>query len=92
MHMTIFSTPTSLPLQFTPNEACILRALGYECQHFDDEWQDDGDAETGPHLVGHPEMDVYTLRLTESSEHEVVVMSDEIVSISTVPVFPDLPF
>jgi hypothetical protein len=48
-----------------------LLTLGATHEHVAEDWEDDGDAESGPHLTGHPAFDLYTL-----DDVEYVVTAD----------------
>lgn len=37
-----------------------LLSIGYKHERIEENWYDDGDAESGPHLAGHPSYDEYT--------------------------------
>ena len=53
------STPntTKTPVRFDENMRLGLLACGYVVTHHEAHWEDDGDAENGPHLSGCPAYD-----------------------------------
>jgi hypothetical protein len=68
-------------------DAAMLLAAGYEHQHVPEDFYDDGDAENGPHLGGHPDHDVYELAL-DGKAHVVVVVDGEVVQAEWTPLPP----
>ena len=80
-------------MEFSPqNDGRILAALGYTHQLVPAHWEDIGDAENGPKLDGHPDMDVWSLRLSPTQEHVITVVDEEIVEDMIYPVWDDIPF
>ena len=67
------------------HDAALLIAAGYVHEAIAADWFDDGDAENGPHLSGHPDLDVYTLVIDATHAHEVVVCDGAIVQAEFVP-------
>ena len=76
------------PIPFGEIEASLLIACGYECYHIDEDAGDDGDAENGPRPWYFPAAEVWTLRLSDSTEHQIVVVDDEVVSMEIAPAMP----
>lgn len=79
----------TLPLKFDPlHDAGLLAALGYVHEFIPADWWDDGGPESGPHLSGHPDLDVYTLSYGTGTEHVIVVVAGEIVEAENAPAAP----
>jgi hypothetical protein len=56
---------------FNPEIHANLLPLGFTFHHFDEDWWDDGDAESGPSLAGGPAFQEY---LRESDMTKVVIV------------------
>lgn len=77
-----------MTLRFDKHAAAILNAAGYECTHNEEWWEDDGDAENGPHLNGCLAYDEWT-----NGKHYFIVVCGEVVEEGpTCPGFDDMPF
>jgi hypothetical protein len=59
-----------------------LLDLGFEYQHVPEDWHDEGDAESGPHLVGGPAYDFYS---HVASDTEIAVESNGDVHVMEHP-------
>jgi hypothetical protein len=81
---------TFVPFRFSPvNDANLLRAAGYEHEFYEDSWEDVGGPESGPKLVGNPDMDVFS-RLSDdgTSYHCIVVVDGWVVEVEDSPAGP----
>lgn len=82
------------PIPFSAGGATILAALGYQCEHVPETWEDVGGPESGPLVVGHGAGDVWT-----KGDHVIVVEDGMILLAERQPPgpwgaeeFDDIPF
>lgn len=67
---------------------CSWPRPGTSTNSFPADWKDVGNCENGPKLGGHPDLHVYTLRLTPYSEHAIVVVDGMVVQAEVCPTAP----
>lgn len=61
------------------NHIELLTLLGYSLtNHVEESWEDDGDAENGPHLTGGPAFDEWT---RPGDSHAVIVIDGGVVAV-----------
>lgn len=60
-------------MHFGNNDAHLLRRAGYAHTFVPEQWKDIGGPENGPKVVGHPDLHIWTLELT-NSYHEIIVV------------------
>lgn len=75
----------SKPLPFDHHDAALLLAAGYEHEFVPECWRDVGGPESGPKIVGNPNMDVFTLDVSGHSMHVIIVVDSEIVEAEYQP-------
>jgi hypothetical protein len=63
------------PIPFDHHDAALLAAAGYVARHVPACWRDDGDAENGPHLDGHPAY----VEWQHPEGHTLIVVDGELV-------------
>lgn len=62
-------------IHFTVGDAALLSAIGYTKVFIPGCWEDVGGPESGPHVVGHPDMDIWS-----QGNHEIVVIDNKVVA------------
>ena len=78
---------TKTPYPFTPAIEAQLVAEGYKVTHIPAHWEDDGDAENGPHLTGHEAYDEW-VRENADGTADYAVMYDG--AVAEVGKYPDM--
>ena len=69
---------------FNPTKHAALLPQGFVHTHYEADYHDDGDAESGPHLAGDPGFDAYR------SENELIIIDEDGTLVSREPI--DLEF
>jgi hypothetical protein len=85
-------TPTP-PRRFGYDQAdgVLLAAIGFEAEHFDANWTDYGDAESGPMISGHPAATIWSAS-ADGLAHSAILIGEEWYDFDTTPDFDDVPF
>lgn len=82
--------PPFVPFPFDADaDGALLVAAGYVHEFHPAEWYDDGGVENGPHLSGHPDLDVWTMATPQGHDHEIVVVDGMVVQAEYVPQGPE---
>jgi len=83
------NTPTFTPFPFDPRaDAALLRACGYVPTFIPARWYDDGDAENGPRLGGHPAYTEWRLAAHANADHVIIVCAGTVEEAFLEPVPP----
>lgn len=72
-------------IPFDIGDAALLIAAGYTHEFVAAHWEDVGGPESGPKLAGNPDADIYTLEVSPTKLHVIVVCDGEVVQAEYEP-------